>query len=120
MQRAAPLVWHRAKGAPVPIADEDIDNPLVAPARSDFARGRSSLPAVTGLSVEDGLVHASQADNPVIRWPHPVRVRGQPSRVQRRSRRLLLTTSTLEAAIAAPAIIGLSSPAIASGIAAML
>ncbi len=39
---------------------------------------------------------------------------------KRRSRRLLLTTKRLEAAIAAAAIIGLSSPATASGIAATL
>ena len=38
----------------------------------------------------------------------------------RRRRRELVTTMTLEAAMAAPAIIGLSSPAAASGIAATL
>ena len=42
---------------------------------------------------------------------------GQPAR---RNRRELVTTMTLEAAMAAPAIIGLSSPAAASGIAATL
>ena len=42
---------------------------------------------------------------------------GQPAR---RSRRELVITMTLEAAMAAPAIIGLSSPAAASGIAATL
>ena len=40
--------------------------------------------------------------------------------VKRRSRRLLLTTNRLEQAIAAAAIIGLSRPATASGIAATL
>ena len=40
--------------------------------------------------------------------------------LNRRSRRLLLTTKTDENAIAAPAIIGLSNPAAASGIAATL
>ena len=39
---------------------------------------------------------------------------------KRRSRRLLVTTNTDENAIAAPAISGLSSPAIASGSAATL
>lgn len=39
---------------------------------------------------------------------------------KRRSLRLLLTTKTLENAIAAPAIIGLSRPAAASGRAATL
>ncbi len=39
---------------------------------------------------------------------------------KRRSRRLLVTTKTLEKAIAAPASIGLSRPAAASGIAATL
>ena len=39
---------------------------------------------------------------------------------KRRSRRLLLTTNTEENAIAAPAISGLSSPAMASGSAATL
>ena len=39
---------------------------------------------------------------------------------KRRSRRLLATTATLEKAMAAPAIIGLSSPAAASGMAARL
>jgi hypothetical protein len=40
--------------------------------------------------------------------------------LKRRSRKLLLTTKTLENAIAPAAIIGLSNPATASGIAAML
>jgi len=40
--------------------------------------------------------------------------------VKRRRRRLLLTTNTEDSAIAAPAIIGLSSPAAASGRAATL
>lgn len=40
--------------------------------------------------------------------------------LNRRSRRLLLTTNADETAIAAPASIGLSSPAAASGSAAML
>ena len=39
---------------------------------------------------------------------------------KRRRRRLLVTTNTLENAIAAPASIGLSSPAAASGRAATL
>jgi hypothetical protein len=38
----------------------------------------------------------------------------------RRSRRLLVTTKTLENAMAAPAIMGLSSPAAATGRAATL
>ena len=42
------------------------------------------------------------------------------SGANRRSRRLLVTTNTELNAIAAPAIIGLSSPAMASGIAATL
>jgi hypothetical protein len=50
------------------------------------------------------------------------RARFEPARFQRkrRSRRLLVTTKTEEKAIAAPAIIGLSSPAAASGTAATL
>jgi hypothetical protein len=39
---------------------------------------------------------------------------------KRRSRRLFVTTKTLEKAIAAPATSGLSTPAAASGIAATL
>ena len=44
----------------------------------------------------------------------------QPSGRNERSRRLFETTKTLENAIAAPAIIGFSSPAAASGSAARL
>ncbi|SCL18056.1 hypothetical protein GA0070624_1441 [Micromonospora rhizosphaerae] len=44
----------------------------------------------------------------------------QPTGRKRRSRRLLATTKTDEKAIAAPAIIGLSRPAAASGRAATL
>src|SRR5215212_7284701 len=53
-----------------------------------------------------------------VRMRHPE----IPSRalLKRRSRRLLVTTNTLENAIAAAAMIGLSSPAAASGIAATL
>ena len=40
--------------------------------------------------------------------------------VKARSRRLLLTTNTLDNAMAAPASMGLSSPSAASGIAATL
>ncbi len=55
---------------------------------------------------------------------HAVPCRGCPPRrvsyVKDRSRRLFVTTKTDENAIAAPAIIGSSSPATASGIAATL
>ena len=44
----------------------------------------------------------------------------RPPQRKLRSRRLLVTTRTLEAAIAAPAIIGVSRPAAASGMAATL
>ena len=62
----------------------------------------------------------------LLDWPIP---RGSGVQVPRgnqakernlRSRRLLVTTKTEEKAMAAPAIIGLSSPATASGIAATL
>ena len=46
--------------------------------------------------------------------------RGRADQRKRRSRRLLVTTNTLEQAMAAPAISGLSSPAAASGMAATL
>ncbi|OAH10461.1 hypothetical protein STSP_61990 [Streptomyces jeddahensis] len=49
-----------------------------------------------------------------------VRVLAYASYVKDRSRRLLVTTKTEEKAIAAPAIIGLSMPAAASGSAATL
>ena len=50
-----------------------------------------------------------------------LKVRSGPESYRKaRSRRLLVTTNTDEKAIAAPAIIGLSSPAAASGIAATL
>jgi hypothetical protein len=52
--------------------------------------------------------------------PPPHRLSSQRAARKRRRRRLLLTTKTLENAIAAPAIMGLSSPAAARGRAATL
>ncbi len=60
-----------------------------------------------------------QRSGPLVSFAVPVVGRGQAGR-KRRSRRLLVTTKTEEKAIAAPAIIGLSRPAAASGIAATL
>ena len=63
--------------------------------------------AVVTVVVETGLVVFSHQDPPEV---------GR----KRRSRRLLLTTNTLENAMAAPASMGLSSPAAAMGRAATL
>lgn len=71
-----------------------------------------------------GSMYAGESQRSRI---HQLRVGGQrresPAHAlarKARSRRLLLTTKTLDRAIAAPASIGLSSPSAASGTAAVL
>ena len=77
---------------------------------TDVLRGRVLVDAATlypwGVYVE-GLVGGTVDDE----WGGLVKAR---------SRRLLLTTNTLDNAMAAPASMGLSSPSAASGIAATL
>ena len=121
-----------AQGVPHPSGDAATEVTIESDRRRARPGARVARPArrldVDGhrlhvrLPARHARPHGRHVRHPERRRHHLTRSRGlsQPSRDQRRSRRLLLTTSTLEAAMAPPAIIGLSSPAIASGIAAML
>ena len=79
---------------------------MPAPRSREAARALYEEGSAQGLERED--------DSGVIRLLEPAAQR------KRRSRSALATTETLESAIAAPAITGLSKPAAASGSAATL
>ena len=127
-------------------ADQPAEPRLVVGAHGEVVVDDGELPVeeevgVARIGLEVGEQPVEQLHQPEaealerqVPLPVPVRVRhdrddplaSHPDRMpqragsKRRRRRLLVTTKRLEAAIAAPASIGLSSPAAASGTAATL
>ncbi len=94
-----------------------------------WAQGRHSSPYVRSPAASQNGIHSATACRraftglSLTSWPPGSKARQAVHRFtgwKFRSRRLLPTTNTEENAIAAPAIIGLSSPAAASGSAATL
>ena len=94
---------------------------LSAHAHSTLAKGTHHRRAGLGQRSRHGSEHSGNAAaGATLRCVVPATNQPPTDQPARRRRRELETTMTLEAAMAAPAIIGLSSPAAASGIAATL
>lgn len=81
----------------------------------DYSVGTDALPAGKFDSIDSTVV---VGDDRGSTTPSSRNADGQPWKA--RNRRLLLTTNTLDSAMAAPASIGFSKPAAASGMAATL